>query len=77
MQAWWAEETSLKKYKKILLFKNFWLVVYIIYIYIYIYMYVCILYVVGSLDQKMPGPIFCPSPALIVIFKHEAVAFYN
>ncbi len=34
-------------------------------------------YVVGSLDQKMPGPIFGPSPALIVIFKHEAVAFYN
>ncbi len=22
--------------------------------------------VVGRLDQKMPGPIFCPSPALVV-----------
>ncbi len=24
--------------------------------------------VVGRLDQKMPGPIFCPSPALAVWF---------
>ncbi len=23
--------------------------------------------VVGRLDQKMPGPIFCPSPALYVM----------
>ncbi len=30
------------------------------------YMYVCVcVCVVGRLDQKMQGPIFCPSPALV------------
>ncbi len=29
--------------------------------------------VVGRLDQKMPGPIFCPSPALIPIQNNLAV----
>ncbi len=38
--------------------------IYIQYIYIYIYIYYMV--VVGRLDQKMPGPIFCPSPALNV-----------
>ncbi len=33
MQAWWAEETSLKKNIKILLLKNFWLVEYIVSVY--------------------------------------------
>ncbi len=32
--------------------------------YIYIYIYINNMVVVGRLDQKMPGPIFCPSPAL-------------
>ncbi len=28
-------------------------------------MYIYYMVVVGRLDQKMPGPIFCPSPALL------------
>ncbi len=61
MQACWAEETSLKKTVQILLFKNLWLVVYIIYIYLFISV------VVGHLDQKNATADFCPSPAPIAL----------
>ncbi len=40
MQAWWAEETSLKQYLKILRFKFFDWYCIVLYIYIYIYIYI-------------------------------------